>query len=685
VENDQTERQRLSALRAYRVIGTGADPSFDRITDLASRIFHVPFASVSLVDENLVWFKSHFGVNVEQVAREGSPSALVVEGDGVVVIPDARSDARLPRQPTIGGILVGFYAGAPLITPEGHRIGALSLFDTRSRSDLTADERGMLQDIAAMVMDELALQLELKRIQETTKLLQASEARFRTLMESAAQGIIGINRDGVIQLINRKAESLFGYSREELIGQTLEILLPESQRETHVTHRAGYFAHPRARPMGIGQELQGRRSDGSEFPVEISLNHVEVEGETIVISFITDISERTKMERQVRQSQKMEAVGQLAGGVAHDFNNLLTVISGYSNMLLLDLVPGSTQYESVEEISKASDRAAVLTQQLLAFSRHQVIQPKRFDVNQRVLETHRILKRLIGEDIQLELALGEGIGQIMADPGQIDQVIINLVVNARDAMPNGGRLLIETAPLDVAEAYAASHFEVSPGPHIMLAITDSGTGMTPDVQSHIFEPFFTTKPAGRGTGLGLATVYGIVKQANGAIFVYSEPGLGTTFKIVIPVAADGQIEEVEVVPHLATHGGVETVLVVEDEESVRKFVRKILEKIGYLVIEAVDGADALKVIDEHGQKIDLVLTDVVMPKVGGPELIGRLREIHPGSRVLYMSGYTDRTVPLERDSGAAFIQKPFTPSQLGQKLKEVFSAEQSKNRPQPEE
>ena len=337
--NSQTEALRLAALHTYRILGTEADPSFDRITDLASRIYRVPFASVSLVDEHKVWFKSHFGVSVQQVDREGSPSALVVESDGVVVIPDARTDARLPRQPTIGGILVGFYAGAPLITPEGFRIGALSLFDTRPRSDLSGDEKGMLQDIAAMVMDELTLQLELKRIRETTQQLRASEARFRTLMESAAQGIIGINREGVIQLINRKAETLFDYSREELLGQTLEILLPEDRREKHVTDRAGYFAHPRARPMGIGQELRGRRRDGTEFPIEISLNHVEVDGDLIVISFITDISERIKMERQVRQSQKMEAVGQLAGGVAHDFNNLLTVISGYSNMLLSELVP----------------------------------------------------------------------------------------------------------------------------------------------------------------------------------------------------------------------------------------------------------------------------------------------------------------------------------------------------------
>lgn len=675
VGNSQTERLRLAALHAYRILGTGPDPSFDRITDLASRIYRVPFASVSLVDENQVWFKSHFGVSVQQIDRKGSPSALVVENDDVLVIPDTKSDARLPHQPTIGGILVGFYAGAPLITPEGYRIGALSLFDTRPRSDLSADERGMLQDIAAMVMDELTLQLELKRILETTQRLQASEARFRTLMESAAQGIIGINREGVIQLINRMAETLFGYSREELLGQKLEMLLPEGGREKHVTDRANYFAHPRARPMGIGQELQGRRRDGSEFPIEISLNHVEVDGDLIAISFITDISERTKMERQLRQFQKMEAVGQLAGGVAHDFNNLLTVILGYSNMVLSDLTSESALYGPVEEVSLAAERAAVLTQQLLAFSRHQVIQRKRVNVNHRVIETHRLLTRLIGEDIQLELALGEDISEIMADPGQIDQVIINLVVNARDAMPNGGRLLIETAALDVAEAYAASHFEVQPGPHILLAITDSGTGMTPDIQSHIFEPFFTTKSAGKGTGLGLATVYGIVKQANGAIFVYSEPGRGTTFKIVIPVATGAAVEEVEVVPLIAKRGGVETVLVVEDEEAVRKFVRKILENSGYQVLEAINGDEALTMIDKHGPKIDLVLTDVVMPKVGGPELIARLRETNPGSKVLYMSGYTDRTVPLEQDAGAAFIQKPFTPAQLGQKLRDILYPE----------
>ena len=655
--NSSSEAQRLAALRSYRVLGTPPEPSFDRITDLVSRIYRVPFAAVSLVDEDTVWFKSHFGLNVTEIDRQGSASDLVVKSGEVIVIPDAKSDPRLAHQLNIGGIVVGFYAGAPLITPEGYRIGAVSMFDTRPRPGLSVEDTAMLRDIAAMVMDKLALQLEINRSQETNRQLQSSEARFRTLMESATQGIIGANHAGTIQLVNRKTEALFGYSRKELLGRTLETLLQED---------------PRTLPLGTTVEMRGVRRDGTEFPLEISIDHTEMDGQVMVLSFITDISERTRTERQLRQSQKMEAVGQLAGGVVHDFNNLLTVISGYSNMLLGGIEPGSPLYAPVDEISKASDRAAALTQQLLAFTRHQVVQRTRFDVNQRVMETHSILKRLIGENIQLELALGENLGEILADPGQIDQVLINLAVNARDAMPNGGKLLIETSALDVAEAYAAAHLDVQPGPHIMLAISDSGTGMTPEVQSHIFEPFFTTKAA-RGTGLGLATVYGIVQQANGAIFVYSELDRGTTFKIVIPVATGRVLEEPAPAPFIARSGGGETVLMVEDEESVRKLVRKILGEGGYKVLEAADGEHALALIAEHRSEIDLVLTDVVMPRIGGPELIARLREIRPESKVLYMSGYTDRTVPLEQSARAAFIQKPFTPAQLGQRLREILN------------
>jgi hypothetical protein len=671
----ELEQRRLDALRAYRVLETEPDAGFDRITDLASRIFRVPAATIGLIDEKRVWFKSHFGVDIQEIDRDTALSTLVIESDAdIVVIPDVRHDPRCQfRAPSFGGMRVGFYAGAALITPEGYRIGSLSIRDTRPRAGLTPEESGMLQDMAAMAMDELALQLELVRSRETTESLQRSEARLRTLMESASQAILGVDACGIIQMVNRQAEEMFGFTREELLGQAMELLLPDALREKHVAHRQAYFEEPRPRPMGIGMELRGRRKSGKEFPVEISLNHVNGGEDALAISFITDITERTRLEQQLRQSQKMEAIGQLAGGVAHDFNNLLTVISGYSHVALESLSPDDRRLrESLEEIANASDRAAVLTGQLLAFGRKQPVQPKRLNLNERVAQVHGILRRLIGEDIELEIATEDNLGEVLADPGQIDQVIINLVVNARDAMPNGGRILIETAALEVDRNYARAHLAVEPGPHVMLAITDTGTGMTPEVQSHIFEPFFTTKDQGKGTGLGLATVYSIVKRARGSIFVYSEVGHGTTFKIILPrLAAIGGDEQPAT--QQEAPGGEESVLLVEDEQPVREFVSAVLRARGYSVVEAKDGDEALSAVQRLGTQIDLVLTDVVMPKTSGPEMVTRLRELYPKLKVLFMSGYTDRTVPLELEYGAAFIQKPFTANQLAQRIRDLLA------------
>jgi PAS domain S-box-containing protein len=669
----ENEQLRLAALHGYNVPGAAADPAFDRITDLASRIFRVPVATISLVDEQRVRFISHYGIEVLELERNGSLQNDVIESMAVTVIPDVQRDTRYEgRPPLFGGMRVRFYAAAPLTTREGYRIGAISIVDTRPRQALSSEETGMLQDLAALVMDELQLQRELARTRDTSRSLQESEAKFRALMESASQGIIGVNRSGAIRVMNRKAEELFGYSREELLGQTIETLIPDGLRENHAAYRADYFAQPRARPMGIGLELRGRRRDGSEFPLEISLNYLEADGEPMAISFITDITERIRLEQQLRQSQKMEAIGQLAGGVAHDFNNLLTVISGYSALALSGMAPGDGLRESLDEISQAAMRAATLTQQLLAFSRKQVIQPAVFKLNDRVAQMHKILRRLIGEDIQLELALGDGDEEILADPGQVDQVILNLVVNARDAMPDGGQLLIETAVVELGESYAGSHLSVQPGPHVMLAISDTGMGMTPDVQARIFEPFFTTKEAGKGTGLGLATVYGIVKQAGGSIFVYSEPGRGSTFKILFPRMAGPLAGEAQAAVAESAGGG-ETILLAEDEEAVRKFVHKMLGDRGYKVIVATNGEEALAVMEQRGQDISLILTDVVMPKLSGPDLIAAVRRARFEVKVLYMSGYTDRTVPLEQDGGASFIQKPFTPDQLERKMREVMN------------
>ena len=674
-EGREREERRLQALRAYRVLDNDHDPPFDRITDFASRIFRVPAATIGLIDEKRVWFKSHFGVEIQEMDRETSLSNLVVESaEPVIIIPDVRNDPRAASHtPSLGSMRVGFYAGAPLVTPDGYRIGALSIRDTRPRAELSPEEAGMLRDLAAMAMDELALQLELLRSRESAESLQRSEARLRTLMETASQAILGVDSRGNIQMVNRQAEAMFGYSREELVGKTLELLLPDDLREKHHQHRASYFGNPRPRPMGIGMELRGRRKNGKDFPIEISLNHVQVGEDVLAISFITDTTERVRLEQQLRQSQKMEAIGQLAGGVAHDFNNLLTVISGYSHMAL-DALPAEEKRlrESITEIASAADRAAVLTAQLLAFGRKQVVQPKRFNINERVRHVHGILRRLIGEHIELELALEDELGDVLADAGQIDQVILNLVVNARDAMPKGGKIFIETASLEIDRDYARGHLAVEPGPHVMLAITDTGSGMTPEVQSHIFEPFFTTKEQGKGTGLGLATVYGIVKQSRGSIFVYSELGHGTTFKIILPRVARGVVSEPPA-PIETAPGGVESLLLVEDEEPVREFVSAALRARGYTVIEARNGDEAIAALDTPGRSIDLVLTDVVMPKTNGPQLVARLRERDPHVKVLFMSGYTDRTVPIELQYGAAFIQKPFTPNQLAQKIRELLA------------
>src|SRR5436305_3178554 len=340
-----------------------------------------------------------------------------------------------------------------------------------------------------------------------------------------------------------------------MIGQRLEMLLPERLREKHVEHRTHYFGRPHARPMGIGMDLAGKRKNGQEVPVGVSLNYVEVGGHSRAISFITDISERLRLEQQLRQSQKMEAIGQLAGGVAHDFNNLLTIIQGYSSMSLEGLDPADPLREPIEEIERAAVSAAALTRQLLTFSRRQVVRPQILNLNTTLGQVEKMLRRVIGEDVELILAPGEGLDPIRADPGSIEQILMNLAVNARDAMPNGGQLILETANMCLDQEYAGAHLAVKTGPHAMLAVTDTGIGMSAEVRERLFEPFFTTKPQGQGTGLGLATVYGIVQQMEGSIWVYSEPGKGSTFKILFPSAQSGAMAEEPAADAKATAGG----------------------------------------------------------------------------------------------------------------------------------
>ena len=509
--------------------------------------------------------------------------------------------------------------------------------------------------------------------QDLSRAVQKSEQMVLALLESAAQAIISIDRAGRIVLCNRRAEEMFGYTRDELLGARLEILLPESRRPAHGRQRDDYFSRPRARPMGIGLDLAGRRKDGTEFPVEVSLSNIETDEGVFAIAFVSDISQRKTLEEQLLQAQKMEAVGRLAGGVAHDFNNMLTVITGYNRMILDELSPMDPLRGYAEEVLKAADRAGAITNQLLAFSRRQIIQPRVISVNAVVSQTEKMLRRLLGEDIQLVFDLPAGIGNIKADPNQIAQAIVNLAVNARDAMPTGGRISVETANVDLDENYARTHMGVKPGPFVMIAMSDTGHGMDAATRQRIFEPFFTTKVQGKGTGLGLATVYGMIKQAGGDIWVYSEVGRGTTFKLYFPRVDEKVMDQTgsEPLPHAASG---ETVLVVEDEAAVRELTVKMMKQLGYSVLSAASGSEAVEISRAHPGTIALLLTDVVMPHMSGRQVADQLLASRPDLKVLYLSGYTENTVIHHGvlDNGVDFLPKPFSRETLGQKVRQIL-------------
>lgn len=503
--------------------------------------------------------------------------------------------------------------------------------------------------------------------------VRSSAQMVVALLESASQAIISIDSVGKIVLSNRRTEEMFGYAREELLGARIEILLPESRRATHGRQREGYFARPHTRPMGIGMDLAGRRKDGTEFPVEVSLSYVETEHGFFAIAFVSDISQRKALEEQLLQAQKMEAVGRLAGGVAHDFNNMLTVISGYNRMILDELSPLDPLRGYAEEVLKAADRAGALTNQLLAFSRRQIIQPRVMNVNAVVGQTEKMLRRLLGEDIQLAFDLRAENGNIRADPNQIAQAIVNLAVNARDAMPTGGRISVETAAVDLDEHYVRTHLGVQPGEFVMIAMTDTGHGMDAATRLRIFEPFFTTKQQGKGTGLGLATVYGMVKQAGGDIWVYSEVGQGTTFKLYFPRVQEA-VSDVGSAGKEGQATAGETVLVVEDEHSVRELTVKMLKQLGYVVLAAASGAEALEISSSYAGRIAALITDVVMPQMSGRQVADQLVAARPDLKVLYLSGYTENTVIHHGvlDNGVDFLPKPFSRETLGRKVREIL-------------
>ena len=664
---------------------------------------------------------------------------------------------------------------------------------------------------------------------------------FRDLLEAAPDAMIVVSGRGEVVLVNTQTEKLFGYQRNELLHQSVEILIPSRFRKQHQTDRADFFTHAHSRSMGSGLDLVGLRKDGSEFPVDVMLSPVATEdgtvvlsiirditerkqneelarqnsemkmamavknaelaaakkeleliaesermaealrrsearvrhlvdssiigiatgdldgrlidandaclkmlgctredlsagqmrwdvitppefhdsdrkiveqlrrtgvatpwekqfickdgkrvsvligvttmigisGETEAVSFILDLTERKRLEQQLRQAQKMEAVGQLAGGIAHDFNNLLSIIIGYSELLEARFDASDPLRAKLEQIRRAGQRAATLTRQLLTFSRKQVLEPKVLELNHVVADTLRMLQYLIGEDIELIAVPRSNLWHVSADPGQVEQVIINLAVNARDAMPKGGKLTIETDNFEIDEVFVRQHAGSVPGSYVMLSVTDTGCGMDEETKGHIFEPFFTTKALGKGTGLGLATVYGVVKQSGGYISVYSDLGRGTSFKIYLPRAERSVPPAVSVSGGTGRQQGSETILLVEDADPLRELAGEILREAGYTLLQAANGADAIRVTEAYREPIHLLLTDVVMPEIDGPKLAERLLRIHPGIKVLYMSGYTDESLSHHgvRGSGISLLQKPFTRESITRKVREVLSAE----------
>jgi two-component system, cell cycle sensor histidine kinase and response regulator CckA len=515
---------------------------------------------------------------------------------------------------------------------------------------------------------------ERKRAEEE---LRQSEERYRDLVENAHDIIYSHDLEGNYTSINKAGEQITGYTRAEVFKTNLnETVAPEYR------NRAMEMLNRKlAGEKVTAYELEILAKDGHRVAVEVNTKLVFQNGKPLGVQGIArDVTQRKQLEEQLRQSQKMEAIGQLAGGVAHDFNNLLTAINGYSALALQRVDDKDPVKGYLEEVKKAGDRAANLTRQLLAFGRKQILQPLAINLNDVVTDMNKMLRRLIGEDIKLTAKLDRALAKIKADPGQIEQVLVNLVVNARDAMPKGGDLTIETASVELDSNYAGKHVGFAPGNYVMLAVSDTGIGMNQATQAQIFDPFFTTKEKGKGTGLGLSTVYGIVKQSGGSIWVYSELGRGTTFKVYLPQLEASTSKSEDSIAEVSIPRGSETILLVEDEEMVRGLTRKILDQAGYKVFDVSRGEDAIRWCRENKQKIDLLLTDVVMPETSGKEVADRLSDLRPGLKVLFMSGYTDQAIVHHGvlDSNVEFIQKPFTPAALGKKVRDVLDANGNK-------
>jgi PAS domain S-box-containing protein len=623
-----------------------------------------PGARVDEVEARLELAIGDYELSAHAGGLVALPRGLVEGPSGL-----AHDPALLAHVPRAGSLPYAVYLRLPV---EGE--GVIVLLTHRvSRAVLPLDR------IFQPVMANLARAITLCRHHEayTAGLLAERDAarmgleRFRAAIDTSADVIAVVDATtGRFVDFNRTAETALGFTRAELLALRAADVVPDldPERERALAGLAGG-----ARRDTIIEALHHRK-DGSTFPAEVRLTAFSCHGEPpLLIAVSRDVTARKAIEQQLQQSQKLESIARLAGGVAHDFNNLLTAILGGVDVLLERVEAGDPLREGVEEIEDAARRAAALTRQLLVFSRKEIVQPVLVDLNEVVAGMVRMLRRLIGEDIELVTAPGSGLGRVRADPGQLEQVVVNLAVNARDAMPGGGRLALETGSVQVDEDTARLH-GVEPGRHVLLSVADTGSGMSSETQAHLFEPFFTTKERGKGTGLGLSTVYGIVRQSGGYVRVASRPGRGTTFRIYLP-EAEGPAERAAEQPERPTptpSRGSETVLLVEDDPLVRRVTARTLRAAGYPVVEATDGSDALR-LAAQGPPPDLLVTDLVMPHMGGEALAARFRAEHPETRVLLISGYTDHGIdPRALGDDVAFLQKPFPPAALTRKVRELL-------------
>jgi len=591
----------------------------------------------------------------EYVLRTGQPALVTADLHREL---ERRGEVELVGAPSIDWIGVPLAAGDRVI-------GVLAVQSYAPEVRLGEREK----DIMRFVSTQVAMAIERRHAEAE---LRTSEATYRSLVQDSPFGVFRSTWDGQLLAVNPALVSMLGYESEaQLLQKNMakDIYVDPAQRAR--------LRDEIMKSESLTGESMWHRKDGKPITVRHTARVVRnAQGRVEYFNvFVEDITEHKLLEAQFRQAQKMEAVGRLAGGIAHDFNNLLTAILGCADLLLETLGPEAAERKDVEEIRKAAVRAADLTRQLLAFSRQQVLAPQVLDLNALLPNMEQLLQRLIGEDVALRTALGPGLGAVKADPGQLEQVIVNLAVNARDAMPNGGQLTIETRNAELDETYAAEHFPIQPGSYVLLAVTDTGTGMDAETKSRIFEPFFTTKPVGKGTGLGLATVYGIVKQSGGYIWVYSEPSQGTSFKIYLPRIAATPEPARSSPRHPASLRGNETILVVEDDATVRTLIRRLLESNGHTVLLAPGGDEGLRLARSHGRPIHLLITDVVMPGMSGRDLAAQVQALVPGIKVLYVSGYTDDAIVRHGvlKPGIAFLQKPFTADALARKVRGMLN------------